>query len=94
MNDQINVNDLTIESKKELTLEEIFSLINDSICNRENWTIEDLADGKEIDVFPEWVKYIDIIANAYKKVGWELFIFEINRKQRQYFSFQRPKSWR
>lgn len=90
----IKVDDLVLEKpKQEMSLAEIFDLINGSIINKENWKIEDLADGKEIDIFPEWSNYVDIIAEGYRKCGWELFVFQTKKDKRQYFSFVRPKEW-
>ena len=90
IDDLVLTNDLDI--KPEMSLGEIYQLINESVLKYENWTLDDLAGGKQIHLFPEWKKHAETIIWGYRKLGWN--IFWMKEKNKEYFSFQRPSTWK
>ena len=78
-----------IEPVKEMTEGEIIQMIDDSISNLENWSVEDKADGREIEVFPEWKKFIEKIVWKYRNErNW--YVLHMLHGEREYLVFTYP----
>ena len=89
MDDDIIGNDFQIDEMPlfSMSKSEIIGLINESL-DMKNWTIGDLANGKEIDVFSEWKSIIGKIIWDYRFAGWEVFHYKTSK--REYLSFTNP----
>ena len=86
----VKVDDLIIEVPIPLamTKDEVINLINETL-EEKNWSINDLADGREVEVFLEWKSFIEQIVWDYRWVGWE--VFHYLHGKREYLSFTNPK---
>ncbi len=81
------IDEIEIIESLPMTKGEIIALINETI-QMDKWTVSDLADGREIDIFPEWMSLIEKIAWDYRWAGWE--VFHYIHGDRQYLSFTNP----
>ena len=86
--DEITTEDIIIDEclTPVMSKGEIIELINQSLGNP--WTIIELADGKEIDLFPEWKFIIDDVIQEYNRVGWK--VWHYLKGKREYISFENP----
>lgn len=68
---------------------EIRALINEAIRPK-NWNDWEWNNGKQVDIFPEWVDQMHHIVCEYRNVGWKVLWW--NHAGRQYLEFECP--WR
>ena len=74
-------------TEKEL-MNQMIELIN-PMLNVKDWSIDELADGKKVELFAEWKPIVEKIIWKYRQVGW--YIYWIKEKGQEYLLFENPK---
>lgn len=93
MTETVKVDDLIIEEPVALPMskDEVIVMINETLEDK-NWSVNDLADGREVEVFPEWKTFIEAITWDYRWAGWE--VFHYLHGEREFLSFTNPRKRR